>query len=570
LAFLAKYDALLPNMHLKLGNLLRQTGKSVLQIARETGLNRNTITTLMHDKEGDGLRLSTLEVFHKTYGWSIADMIENAPPITSNSAGSKRVWYRQEGELIPITCWPWLISSCHPFGVPHIPEHAEEGRFYARKDYGYVYWPEETFLRWAKHLYQKYAQPEQHNSLYQAYLKTTHPIEELYLSIQEPNTTFTLSSLEELYKTISEYYQHFWNSSLFIDAFDVGVDQEIIQAKAKENGLTKEEVKILLTTRFPTFDRERRQDLVRLAQGAARTRLPFSEWLRTSAAVHSHLRHFRFARNNYARIGSYGENDIAEELRVLMQNPAQAKNEAQSIHEHTRHVDKEVKAILKERDLRENPLSFFQLLTYWREHRKKINLMGIHVLLTILEELEKHIGIPKELLAYLAPEEVASLARGTISKETLETRRNEGLMIIMTVNGYRLVVGKEAQSLREECETETEGSATKDTILNGQIACQGYAKGTARIMLSEVDFTRFKDGDILVTSMTRPEFVPLMRRATGIVTNEGGITCHAAIVSRELGKPCLIGTRRATEVIKEGDLIEVRAHHGTVRILERA
>jgi pyruvate,water dikinase len=89
-------------------------------------------------------------------------------------------------------------------------------------------------------------------------------------------------------------------------------------------------------------------------------------------------------------------------------------------------------------------------------------------------------------------------------------------------------------------------------------------------MLSEVDFTRFKDGDILVTSMTRPEFVPLMRRATGIVTNEGGITCHAAIVSRELGKPCLIGTRRATEVIKEGDLIEVRAHHGTVRILERA
>ena len=103
--------------------------------------------------------------------------------------------------------------------------------------------------------------------------------------------------------------------------------------------------------------------------------------------------------------------------------------------------------------------------------------------------------------------------------------------------------------------------------MTGQTASQGYAKGVARIILTQDDFGRFGEGEILVTSMTRPEFVPLMKKAAAIVTNEGGITCHAAIVSRELGKPCVIGTKNATKIIKDGDLVEVRANHATVRIL---
>jgi pyruvate,water dikinase len=65
--------------------------------------------------------------------------------------------------------------------------------------------------------------------------------------------------------------------------------------------------------------------------------------------------------------------------------------------------------------------------------------------------------------------------------------------------------------------------------------------------------------------MTRPDYVPAMKKAAAIVTNEGGITCHAAIVSRELGIPCIIGTKIATEVFKDGDVVEVNANHGWVR-----
>ena len=69
--------------------------------------------------------------------------------------------------------------------------------------------------------------------------------------------------------------------------------------------------------------------------------------------------------------------------------------------------------------------------------------------------------------------------------------------------------------------------------------------------------------------MTRPEFVPLLKQASAIITDEGGITSHAAIVSRELKIPCIIGTKVATKVLKDGDKVEVNANHGVVRIIEQ-
>lgn len=70
--------------------------------------------------------------------------------------------------------------------------------------------------------------------------------------------------------------------------------------------------------------------------------------------------------------------------------------------------------------------------------------------------------------------------------------------------------------------------------------------------------------------MTSVDFVPIMKRASAFVTDEGGITSHASIVSREMNKPCIIGTKIATQVLKDGDLVEVDANNGVVKILKRA
>jgi pyruvate,water dikinase len=103
------------------------------------------------------------------------------------------------------------------------------------------------------------------------------------------------------------------------------------------------------------------------------------------------------------------------------------------------------------------------------------------------------------------------------------------------------------------------------TEVKGTVASKGKAQGPARVVFSIRDIEKVQPGEVLVTSMTRPEHVPAMRKAAAIVTDDGGITCHAAIVSRELKKPCVIGTKMATKVFKDGDMVEVDAEKGIVR-----
>lgn len=108
---------------------------------------------------------------------------------------------------------------------------------------------------------------------------------------------------------------------------------------------------------------------------------------------------------------------------------------------------------------------------------------------------------------------------------------------------------------------------SKIVELKGMIASVGQAAGIARILSSSKEIEKVKEGDILVTAMTTPDFVTAMRRSAAIVTDEGGILCHAAIVSREFGIPCIVGTQIATQVLKDGDRVLVDAEKGVVRKL---
>ncbi len=83
--------------------------------------------------------------------------------------------------------------------------------------------------------------------------------------------------------------------------------------------------------------------------------------------------------------------------------------------------------------------------------------------------------------------------------------------------------------------------------------------------MAKEDMAKLQQGDVLVSVATNPALLPAMKKASAIVTNMGGLTCHAAIVSRELGIPCVIGTKIATKWLKDGDKIEVDANTGIVR-----
>lgn len=102
--------------------------------------------------------------------------------------------------------------------------------------------------------------------------------------------------------------------------------------------------------------------------------------------------------------------------------------------------------------------------------------------------------------------------------------------------------------------------------IKGSIAYNGNIKGKVCQVFKKEDFNKFEDGDILVTTMTTPKFTPILKMAGAIVTDEGGITCHAAIIARELKIPCIIGCKNATEVLKDGMIVEVNANEGIVSI----
>jgi phosphohistidine swiveling domain-containing protein len=105
----------------------------------------------------------------------------------------------------------------------------------------------------------------------------------------------------------------------------------------------------------------------------------------------------------------------------------------------------------------------------------------------------------------------------------------------------------------------------KHNFLKGTIACKGVGKGRVSIVNTTDDLHKFQEGDVLVSFNTTPELVPCMKKASAIVTNEGGLACHAAVTSRELGVPCIIGTKVATDMFKDGDMVEVDANEGIIR-----
>ncbi len=154
------------------------------------------------------------------------------------------------------------------------------------------------------------------------------------------------------------------------------------------------------------------------------------------------------------------------------------------------------------------------------------------------------------------------------SKETIKERECvaikalDGKLYYMEGKNAKKVVKKILFLLEKK-----EGNINTDQV-EGNIANKGKITAKVKILVDNSDLGKVNEGDIIVAAMTTPDFVPAMERAAGFITNEGGITCHAAIISREMNKPCIIGTRIATKVFKDGDLVELDADKGIARKLK--
>jgi len=151
------------------------------------------------------------------------------------------------------------------------------------------------------------------------------------------------------------------------------------------------------------------------------------------------------------------------------------------------------------------------------------------------------------------------LEHQTMPDEEILAERRDNTAFVTTNGKTEMVAGDKFAEIEEMV------SIKDQDVIAGTCAYAGKAEGIARIVFDPTKADHFKEGEILVTKMTRPDYLPLMKKAAAFVTDGGGILCHAAIVARELKKPCVIGTQVATEQIKDGERIVVDADQAVVR-----
>ena len=171
------------------------------------------------------------------------------------------------------------------------------------------------------------------------------------------------------------------------------------------------------------------------------------------------------------------------------------------------------------------------------------------------------------------------LQKGSIDRELLEKRleavRSGKRFVFESIDGEDTVrfvsqTGYLLMRLAKQYAIVPDEEVNPDQ-LRGQAAWPGLYRGKARVILSPDAVGQvIEDGEVLISIQSSPALMPLLRRCGALVTDDGGIACHAAIIARELRRPTLIGTGRATSVIHTGDLIEVDSYRQVVRILERA
>ncbi len=232
--------------------------------------------------------------------------------------------------------------------------------------------------------------------------------------------------------------------------------------------------------------------------------------------------------------------------------------EFESLSKRTKQKDKLLKKI-KNKELLDL-LKISDTLFVIHDRRKEHMTQAITHLELVLEEIANRFNIPLADLHYIRPSELEMLP--DIWPE-LKKRRQCSVYFLFPEGELPVLTGAEAKKYFQKLE-KTE-SFDEVVEIKGNSASPGKVTGTVKVCRGESELTKMREGDILVACMTQPEFLPAMKKASAVITDEGGLTCHAAIVARELGIPCIIGTKNATKVLKDGDLVEVDANAGIIR-----
>lgn len=362
--------------------------------------------------------------------------------------------------------------------------------------------------------------------------------------------------LVELWNNYYNLFTRRYTSSAIIDHFALGTD-ELIGKMINDN-------KIFSVATAPVHQSFINQAEIDLLKIAATERAQND----TEKLLKEYQKKYFWNKNNYVTAQVLTVKHFKKEIEAWRKSGKDLKEELKRIEETPAENKRKKAALFKQHNfspLLKTLLKISEDFTWWQDERKKSTYLNIHIGSQILAEIGKRFGYQVDELKYAVAPEIPKIIKSqTPNPKQLQDRR-ENVAFVCTRDGYFAETGANVEKVRQLML----GSQKLDEIqdIRGLSASLGRAIGTARIVKSATEVAKVKDGDILIAVMTRPDYVAGMKKAAAIITDEGGITSHAAIVSRELGIPCIIGTKIATQIFKDGDQLEVNANHGWVRRL---
>lgn len=322
----------------------------------------------------------------------------------------------------------------------------------------------------------------------------------------------------------------------------------------------------LTTTREPTWAEEERTSLLELVASLQKGFTKESQEFQQKLQTHEKL--FRAFMFDYHGPLVLDKKYFLVQIDNYLMEGKDAEKELRELTEKKLFIIQKQEALAAELNLSLSEKKYFQamqLLILWKEHKKRVHSMS-HVSFQIIfmPEICRRINLPFQYARFLDDDElVEALQSKKVNLPKLQ-QRAEHFTIIHTPTRKQILGGEEALEYNEQLKPKYEFQET----LTGSPASTGKHRGKVILVMNEKDLSKVQAGDVLVTTMTKPQYILAMQRAGAFVTDSGGITCHAAILARELEKPCVVGTNLATQVLKNGDFVEVDADTGIVKIIK--
>lgn len=229
------------------------------------------------------------------------------------------------------------------------------------------------------------------------------------------------------------------------------------------------------------------------------------------------------------------------------------------------------KKLIKKLKPDQNQIKFIEIapyLAFYKDWRDELRRRQVYVWSFLFDKIAEFLDLEREQLGYLTLAEIKrSINLGKIYGPLIEWRKKNLIVVTSRPNSLKPLVidkniGKYLKIIRK-----TESKKGSKTI-KGLVAFPGRVVGRAKIVNGAEDLIKFKQGEVLVANTTHPNYLPAMQESIAIVTNEGGLMCHAAITAREMKISCIVGTKIATRVLKDGMMVEVDADQGIVRIIK--